>query len=69
MVCEECKNKDIQIDNIETTINKKIKNNDFRLQIIIHNINNSLKPRDIITTVTNFFYSFFRYKKDKIKIL
>jgi len=69
MVCEECKNKDIQIDNIETTINKKIKNNDFRLQIILHNINNSLKPWNIITTVTNFFYSFFTYKKDKIKIL
>jgi len=69
MVCEEYKNKDIQIDNMETTINKKIKNNDFRLHVILHNINNSLKPRNIITTVTNFFYSFFTYKKDKIKIL
>ena len=68
MVCEECKNKDIQIDNIKLKL-KKIKDCNFRLQIILHNINNSLKPRDIITTVTNFFYSFFRYKKDKIKIL
>tara|TARA_Y100000816_G_C25999988_1_gene522491 strand:+ start:257 stop:463 length:207 start_codon:yes stop_codon:yes gene_type:complete len=68
MVCEECKNKDIQIDTMKSKL-KKIKDSNFRLQIIIHNINNSLKPRDIITTVTNFFYSFFRYKKDKIKIL
>ena len=68
MVCEECKNKDIQIDTMKSKL-KKIKDSNFRLQIIIHNINNSLKPRDIITTVTNFFYSFFTYKKDKIKIL
>ena len=68
MVCEECKNKDIQIDTMKSKL-KKIKDSNFRLQIIIHNINNSLKPRDIITTVTNFIYSFFRYKKDKIKIL
>lgn len=68
MVCEECKNKDIQIDTMKSKL-KKIKDSNFRLQIIIHNINNSLKPRDIITTVTNFFYSFFRYKKDKIKVL
>ena len=68
MVCEECKNKDIQIDTMKSKL-KKIKDSNFRLQIILHNINNSLKPRDIITTVTNFFYSFFRYKKDKIKIL
>ena len=68
MVCEECKNKDIQIDTMKSKL-KKIKDSNFRLQIIIHNINNSLKPRNIITTVTNFFYSFFRYKKDKIKIL